>query len=470
MKKNEMSDKKVLGFIAVIIAAMIALIIIIAAPLNCALAKYAESIEKINNPDQGFYRPIYVEVTEDGAKYNEKIINDNTQLYHLRVDISAFSKAVNGKEDKELTASALDGVETLLQTLRSRGKNAVVRFAYDPHYNGFKDAKDLEPTIDMMKKHVGQISGRLNKYPVTITAVEVGLLGPYGEMHTSKAASLENKVILATEYLEKTKDSGLAILVRTPNVIYECLGITLKEIDGVVIPEESLYYRLGLFNDGYLGTAYDTGTFTDRAREVKFLSAQNEHLPYGGEVITSGKPEDNKWRDIKYCTPEMFEMGLSYLNIEWNNKEIEKWQKTYYTRKCGGDELYYGSTAFDYIQNHMGYRFVLRGSTLKSKKGGKVSVNLKIDNVGFGNLLKEKYAKLIFESASGEIQEVDCGTYSGGNLKVSVQCGFKGKYKVYLCLYGEEYEGQPNYTVQFANKGRWNGDLKANFIGNIKIK
>ena len=464
--KKETSDKRLLGYLSILIAAIIVLLIVIALPINfsasCARAKSSESIEKINNPDQGFYRPIYVKVTEDGATYNERIINDNTQLYHLRVDISVFSKAVNGVEDKELTASALDGVESVLQTLHSRGKNAVVRFAYDPQYNG---KANLEPTIDMMKTHVGQISGRLNKYSVTITAVEVGLLGPYGEMHTSKAASLENKVILANEYLEHTKDSGLAILVRTPNVIYKCLDKTLNDIDGLVIPEDSLYYRLGLFNDGYLGTELDTGTFTDRAREVKFMSVQNEHLPYGGEVIVPG----SKMHDIERCTPEMFEMGLSYLNVEWNNEVIAKWQKTYYTRSCGSDKLYYGSTAFDYIQNHMGYRFVLRGSNLKYSKG-EVSAKLKIENVGFGNMLKEKNVRLIFENESGEITEVDAGTYKGGNLEVSAKQELVGSYKVYLCLYGDLLEdGTPNYTVQLANKDVWNGQLKANFIGNIKI-
>ncbi|MDE7453228.1 MAG: DUF4832 domain-containing protein [Clostridia bacterium] len=466
MKRETTSDKRILCYLSALIAAMIAVIIIIAAPLSCVGSKTGESIEKINNPDQGFYRPIYVEVTESGAKYNANIINDNTQLYHLRADISAFSKAVNGIEDKELTASALDGIEELLQTLRSRGKNAVVRFAYDPKYNG---AKDKEPSLDMICTHISQISGVLNRYPATITAVEVGLIGPWGEMHSSAISKLDTKATLAKKYLDETADSGLAILVRTPDVIYNCLNKTINDIDGYVIPKESLYYRLGLFNDGYLGSGNDLGTYNNRAREVKFMSVQNGHLPYGGEVVTSGNPSDDKWRDIKNCTPEMYEMGLSYLNIEWNNNEIAKWQKTYYTQDCGYDRLYYGSTAFDYIQNHMGYRLVLKSSKLKSKRGT-VKVSLKIKNVGFGNMLKEKKVRLIFVNGD-DVREVDCGTYKGGNLNFSAQCGFKGKYAVYLCLYGEEFDdGKPNYTVQFANKNVWNDEFKANFIGNIKIK
>ena len=61
---------------------------------------YTESIEKIDNPDQGFYRPIYVKVTESDTTFNKNIITKDTQLYHLRVDISQFSSKVNNSEDK----------------------------------------------------------------------------------------------------------------------------------------------------------------------------------------------------------------------------------------------------------------------------------------------------------------------------------------------------------------------------------
>ncbi|MDE6868008.1 MAG: DUF4832 domain-containing protein [Clostridia bacterium] len=457
-----MSDKKVLSFIAVIIAAMTALLCAVLIPMSCTAPTpnvRNESIAKINNPDQGFYRPILVRVKEDGVSYNQNIVTDGTRLYHLRIDISAFSSAVNGSADKELTASALDGLEGVLQYLRSRGKNAVVRFAYDPNYGG---ASNKEPSLDMMLRHIGQVSQILNKYPATITAVEVGLLGPWGEMHTSALATLENKVALASEYLNNTDE--LAILVRTPNVIYSYLGITVNDIEGYVIPESSPAYRLGMYNDGYLGSGNDLGTYTSREREVGFMSVQNGHLPYGGEVVMP----DSGLHDIDKCLPEMFAMGLSYLNVEWNNNVIEKWQNTYYSRSCGNDGIYYGSTAFDYIQNHMGYRLVLTDSAVKYVDG-EVSVSLKIDNVGFGNLTKSKYVRLIFENGEGEVTEVDAGTYFGGNIEVKTACALSGEYNVYVCLYGEEYEGKPNYAVQFANNDVWNEDYKANFIGSIKI-
>lgn len=81
-----------------------------------------ESLQKIDNPDQGFYRPIYVKVTTAGAIYNQNSITDETRLYHLRMDISAFSHAVNNESDMLLTDAALQGIGQLLATLREKDK------------------------------------------------------------------------------------------------------------------------------------------------------------------------------------------------------------------------------------------------------------------------------------------------------------------------------------------------------------
>ena len=111
---------------------------------------YNESIATINNPDQGFYRPIFVKVTESGVTY---AINGNVRLNHLRIDISAFSKAVNGEADKPLTKAALDGLDGVFKFLKEKDKNAVVRFAYDPSYGG---SKDKEPALQTILKHIEQ--------------------------------------------------------------------------------------------------------------------------------------------------------------------------------------------------------------------------------------------------------------------------------------------------------------------------
>ena len=45
-----------------------------------------------------------------------------------------------------------------------------------------------------------------------------------------------------------------------------------------------------------------------------------------------------------------------------------------------------------------------------------------------------------------------------------------GKYKVYLCIYGDEVDGKTLYNLQFSNEDIWNDELGANRIGEIVVK
>ncbi len=460
-----MLRKITIAAVSVFVAAVIALIILIYMLPESKLRQnisYTESTAQINNPDQGFYRPVYVKATEAGVTYNKNIVTDSTRLYHLRIDISAFSKAVNGAADKPLTEAVLDGLDELLAYLKGNDKNAVVRFAYDPSYNG---AKDKEPDISMILRHIEQVCPILNDYETTITAIEAGLIGPYGEMHSSAIANAEHISPIIDAFIHNTVK--LPLLVRTPKMIYNYLGITVNDIDDYVIGENDKAYRLGIFNDGYLGSGNDLGTYTDRAREIEFLSKQTARLPYGGEVVIPS----SGLHDIDVCLPEMFKINLSYLNVEWNDAVIAKWKNSVYTAECGDDEIYYGASAFDYIQNRMGYRFVATDSTFRCKRD-KLKIDLTVSNVGFGNLNKHKRAKLLFLDEGGGVkltrQVEDFTGAASVSYSVNLDLG-SGKYEVYLCIYGDEAEGQPLYAVQFANEGIWNAQLKANKIGEIEI-
>ena len=424
---------------------------------------YEERSEEISNPDQGFYRPVYVKINENGAMYNKDVINSQTQLYHLRCDISAFSEAVNKAADKPVTDEALKGLDALLFCLKENDKNAIVRFAYDPGYSG---SADKEPALDVMLGHVESVCSVLNRYVNTVTAIETGLIGPWGEMHTSAAANPAHITPLINAFL--TAASEIPVLVRTPEMIYNYINVSEDKVEEISISPDEKAYRLGLYNDGYLGSESDLGTYSNRERDINFLSVQNAHLPFGGEVTVPDSPLHN----IEACLPEMNKIHLSYLNTEWDNRVIEKWKKTFYTEACGLEKQYYNKTAFTYIQNRMGYRFVLKNSVFTySATSEKLNVRLKLQNLGFGNLNRNKRAKLIFTDSTGAVAFIaDYGEIAvKDELEFNVEHGLEsGKYDVYLRIYGEELQSAPLYCVKFANDGLWNDELKANKIGSFE--
>jgi hypothetical protein len=98
----------------------------------------------------------------------------------------------------------------------------------------------------------------------------------------------------------------------------------------------------------------------------------------------------------------------SYLNSQWTNTVIDEWKQDIY---IGRDAIYKGQTAYTYIDNHLGYRLVLRDSEycLTRKE---LLLKIKIENVGAGNILKEKETLLHLVDESGN--EVKMNTSMDG--------------------------------------------------------
>lgn len=405
------------------------------------------STSYIANPDQGFYRPVYINLKKQTNITS--YLNYDSQLFHLRIDISNYSSAYNKQSDIEFSDNDLKYLDNILNSFYNKEKNVIIRFSYDPYFEG---KSNMEASLDTMVSHIKSACAIFNKYPSTITAIEVGMVGPWGEMHTSKCATTTTINTLIDTYLNNTTD--ISILVRTPKMIYDYLGITINDIKNYKIDDSSNAYRLSLFNDGYLGSDTDLGTYTSRELETAWLSNLTNHNPYGGEVTSPTSTIHN----IENCLDEMNLMNLSYLNIEWNDKVISKWKSTYYS---GSDE-FNGTTAFDYINSHLGYRFNLIESHI-SYDDNKLNISIKINNTGFGNLNKDKYLYIYIVDSNNETYEYDLGikTKELDNLSLKVDTNIKGK--IYLGI----KDKNKKYAIKFANKDVYNEEIKANYIGSI---
>ncbi|WP_405323949.1 DUF4832 domain-containing protein [Fibrobacter sp.] len=373
----------------------------------------------LSNFDRGFYVPQVLHIKPSGGKPIEKPYG---KLLHLRAEISEFSSrawlgidTAGGKKDttwgksQDLTEDALNVLQQTFDNIRKNGGHVIVRICYDPWYNG---RSNVAPEHKWVLRHVEQLAPVLSKNTDVIVALEMGMHGAYGEMHSDTSITYD-RVAEAANLMLRSTPPELKILTRTGNYSAKVLGFDNWGVDFHIDGEKfaevakakgDTMYRVGMFNDGYLGTQYDYGTWgadckTSICREegVAWLEKYGINTPYGGEALTtaSGYQVINTPEFLAY---EGFRTHTSYLNIQWNNNLIDSWKKTPFKQNdfdydpSRVDSL----SGFKFIDDHLGYRFVLRESWLSDSvmSDGMLRAKIRVQNVGFGNLTRKMKASL----------------------------------------------------------------------------
>ena len=450
------------------------------------------------NPDMGFYSAVKVKIDTEGHITNIDEVNyevnhsveeissydsgSHFNLINLEVDLSAFSGRVNkSKSDIALTENHLKELEAVLDSLYENEKTTVIRFAYDPDFSeklvsyeeGGKTYKACEPLdFQNILDAVDIICLVLKRHLEVITALQCGMLGPWGEMHTTFYAesSKDGKprgylVEVMKEFMKGLKGCDLPLLVRQPQFIY-CYLTDSAAYDVRFIPPAKNFsygddlYRLGIYNDAYLADEGDSGTFvTDNGRdaEIAFLAPYTNHTPYGGELIGLYSLKDG--------ISQLQNVHLSFLNIGWNEACLKKLNSSAFT--------YDGGTIFNYLLTYMGYRYLITSSSFDYYQGGKeLGIKIAVKNEGLANLPyhRKKTVKLYFIPCGSEITGNENYVEGKGDLfagqaemsfKADISTLASGTYEVYAAFCDED---SGKYALRFANEG-WNEKLRANKIG-----
>ena len=428
---------------------------------------FQDSLATIMNPDRGWYRPVTVILgsSVDIQAQCIEAIKENIQIIHLRIDLGQFSGNVNTDGiDKDITLEQLSSLNTMVDTIRKNKLNVIIRFAYDFDGNTGKEPKSFET----IKNHIRQLASFFYTNKDIISTVETGFLGPWGEMHTAGQYQSDNYYKTLIKTLLENTPSEMKINVRKPYFFKLVVG----ELN-------DSQHRLGIFNDGYLGSATDLGTFDNgisRNDFVNWMQTQGQYTLYGGEVTKSGETSDEPYSDTSFVVAEMPKTHTTYLNSQYNLSIIDsKWKNQYYT---SSNLEYDGQTTYKYITDHLGYRMVVRNSKISSsvEKGDICGVNLEIENVGFGNIVKEQKVSVILRknleyyetTLNINVNNIRGGEKGDINFYFYVPSDIEaGEWKICLKVSSEKLS---DYAIQFANPDMWDDDLLANCIGKVTIE
>ena len=464
---------------------------------------YDEYVGTIPNPGAGYTTTAWYRL----APGELKPIDSSGSVVLFFINIGAYSAGENGirletqdgeevyqrGQDFDLDDSFFESLRGSFENCRKNGSMIALRFRYDE--NGYDDP---EPdSFGQVLRHIQQIkeSGILEEYADILAFVESGMVGKWGEQHGGLYTTPGYKAQILDAFIDAVPEP-VPVTVRTPDTFSEWLGISRSDLpdyeaalEGKELTEEQTHRlsqacRVGLYNDGYMGSDSDLGTYSDREKETAWLNRQCVSAYYGGEFsgnITFAKKYDTYLPEN--AIPEMYRTHLSYIN-----SNIFSLYKDYtFGESCdveGADNsAYYGQTVFQFIRDHLGYRFVLRDAqhTAEVPQGGDLGFRLRVENTGFANPIPETKAYLLLEREgeyiSCPLTGVDAGKWASCTVNevsgtVSLPGGLaEGDWNVYLKLQmGDNAFWQDRLrTVRFANEGVWNASLGANCIGKVKI-
>ena len=447
---------------------------------------YTELTDTINQPGVGYTQTIWLTCRPGDTPV--RVPTGNIVL--MFINIGAFSSGSNGTKNDDGTytpGTDYDLDETFFSSLRQTFENGrkngcmmAVRFRYDELGNDGPEPATFEKVLD----HIEQIkeSRIFDDYEDILAFVESGFVGKWGEQHGGKYTSVEYKAQLLDAMLDCVPKS-VPVTVRTADTFAKWAGIERSELGSYYSEEGSDAARVGMFNDGYLGSDSDLGTFANRQNETDWISHQMLNTYYGGEFsgnIDFAKQFDNYLPEN--AIPEMYKTHLSYINGNIFNlyKEYEFGEK--YDPKLCDNSAYYGQTVFKFIRDHLGYRFVLRKSELSPdvQSGGVLKLKFKAENTGFSNPHIAFSSELLLEH-DGDYYKVPVNIdpskwYTGETddifINVKLPGTFEsGKWNVYLRMNtGDKCEEDAALrTVTFANKNIKNEVLGANLLGSFNV-
>lgn len=347
-------------------------------------ASFVETTKFLNNPGRGWYQIYSFDVSQliDFEELKWCICKEES-LALIRMDIGAFS-------NQPLSMEALIQIESVLQFFDAQKKDMILRFTYDLEGNGL----EKEPTlIQMIEQHMKQLGNLLLNYQDSIFILQGLFVGNWGEMHGSKFLTDEKLKQLA-DTLWRESGGNIYLAVRRP-VQWRMLFQSEQN--------DAQARYTGLFNDGLFASETDLGTYGEmpnadwtmpwiRKDELKFTGDIAAHVPFGGEVVGAAS-----YSDLTSAVSEMQELHVSYLNRIHDVQVLDKWKQRIWTTS----DVYQGINGYEYVERHLGYRFVVRDVTLTKQKGGTLSIL--IENIGFANLYHKSDCQLILMQDEKEI-------------------------------------------------------------------
>ncbi len=420
----------------------------------------AETNQPLPNPNRGWYN-IYGYTLSDESNYTVDQILESS-AYDIDSQLAMLQINLKNYPLSKLSDAALLQLDLIFSAWEQTNKKLIVRFLYD--WDG--KALETEPeNLSLIQTHMTQTAEVLNKYISLIYTLQGIYVGNCGEMNGTNYMT-EAAMMSLINHLASVTDPSIFLSVRTPAHWRQISSsfVPLTKAEGF---SPLLSARIGLYNDGMLGSVTDYGTYgelplsqaiyySDKGNREDELIFQNQlclYVPNGGEVIV-----ENPYNDLNAAIRDLSKMHVSYLNSMYDPQVLDKWKATIYE----GEDIFDGCTGYEYISNHLGYRYLLAGSKLDfhTFKDEMASLTLHIKNRGFANSYQRFKVQVSCINTLTKDQKtlsIDTdtrywlpGEVSQLTLPLDIRTYGEGNYELYLSI----TDPTTNKPILLANEGR----------------
>jgi hypothetical protein len=418
-------------------------------------ATYTLDDSIIANPERGFYE--YTSTGENGgyslltqstlAGYRT---NDNVTVIQRQFFLKDFITGI------PITTTYLDNIQTDFNRIRNAGLKVIARFTYSsPEVAGL-----YQPTKAQILAHIDQLKPVVNANKDVIVSIQAGFIGRYGEWYYTGGTE-GSDTDGSPEFGDKSNIDTTQLANRREVVDY-----MLSEFDTSIplqvrtIPTKQTLYpggnsRIGIYNDSFLNTWGDSGTFTaDSAgatpslAEISIFQIASLTAPISGE--TNGTNSVTLSRtDGPNAKIELDFYNWSLVNRDYFPFIIASWT-------ASGD--------YNIIARDLGYRFQLNSSTF-TKTGTNMNVLINLTNIGYANSFKSRSAYIVFKNNSTSATysypiTTDVNTWYSNvilNQTFSISSLASGTYSSYIWLPDNNptLSTRPEYSIRFSNTGTW---------------
>lgn len=413
--------------------------------------------KKINNPYRGFYS-VYRFYAKDRIWPADtdacKIDFSDNILCLVEINLGHYN-------DVCLTSEALENIKSIVEYFIVNGKQLILRFLYDWDGKGIvSEPKDISFII----KHIRKLSSVLKFYEKEIYIVQGLFIGSWGEMHDSRYLNTHHLTALANELYDATGNLT-QIALRSPSFIRSIFRSykPINENESFSLVKKS---RFSLFNDAIMASETDLGTYGDikekefenysdkwiKEDELKYQYAHCRYVSNGGEVV---KGIDSK--DTKTIIKTLKTMRISYLNDGHDMEVLNKWKETILDASFGE---YKGKSLFEYIENHLGYRYTIKNVKVLRKFSDKdnFSINIQIANEGFSpSYHKFNVFLAIKNTDNSQINEYNIQADTrywlpGDIIEIDAKVNIPGRQnKMYIVAF-KIYDERSNRSIEIMNK------------------